>query len=412
MKILVITNFFPPEYVGGAEVSAFYTAHGVKSHGHDVHVLVAFARADRESREEYVFKGLPVRKMTFDHRASLEAARLLDPVVYRHLRREIEEIKPDLVHIHNVSGASLAPFLACRLLGIPVVVTLHDYWMLCPNNMLLKAEATLCDPATSPAWCRDCYRRYDFWGSMPWRRQIIQSLVGEVRRFISPSQRLVDLHVRAGYDAKRFRVLKYGIDPSLFQAPTSPTVRQVIQENAAYNTVLFAGHIVRIKGLEVLAQALPAMQRHIKDFRLLVAGAGEQGLVDRLMEQAPDAVRYLGKLPFYELRPVYAVSKLTTVPSIWYDNSPIVLYESLLMGTPGLGARIGGIPELIEEGERGYLFTPGDADELAAKAIAHFARPARERRAMRQRCAEYAYGNLMLDHHVERLVQIYHEAIG
>ncbi len=411
MKILFINNLFPPDYVGGAEISAFYSVYGLMQRGYDCSVLAAFARADRESREEYVFKGVPVRKLTFDHRASTQAARLFDPVVYRHVRREIEEIAPDLVHIHNVSGTSLAPFLACRLLGIPVVVTLHDYWMLCPNNMLLKADTSLCDPATAPLWCRDCYRRYDFWGSVPGRRQIIQSLVGDVRRFISPSQCLVDLHVRAGYDAERFRVLKSGIGMSLFQAPTSAAVRQVIQENAAYNTMLFAGHIVRIKGLEVLAQALPAMQRHIRDFRLLVAGAGEQGLVDRLAEQAPGAVRYLGKLPFYELRPVYAVSKLTTVPSIWYDNSPIVLYESLLMGTPGLGARIGGIPELIEEGETGYLFTPGDADDLAAKAIAHFARPARERRAMRQRCAEYAHQHLTLEHHVDRLIEIYSEVI-
>lgn len=412
MRILVITNFFPPEYVGGAEVSAFYTAYGLKNRGHDVQVLVAFARADHEGREEYVFKGLPVRKLTFDHRAGVEATRILDPVVYRHVRREIEEIKPDLVHIHNVSGASLAPFLACRLLGLPVVVTLHDYWMICPNNMLLRSDTSLCDPATSPAWCRDCYRRYDFWGNVPLRRQIIQGLVGDVRFFISPSQRLADLHAQAGYDPARFRVLKYGIDLSLFQAPTSPTVRQVIQENAAYNTMLFAGHIVRIKGLEVLAKALPAMQRHIKDFRLLVAGAGEQGLVDGLAEQAPGAVRYLGKLPFYELRPVYAVSKLTTVPSIWYDNSPIVLYESLLMGTPALGARIGGIPELVHEEETGYLFTPGDADELAAKAIAHFDRPARERRAMRQRCAEYAQKNLTLERHVDDVLEVYREALG
>jgi glycosyltransferase involved in cell wall biosynthesis len=117
------------------------------------------------------------------------------------------DIRPDLVHIHNVSGASLAPFLVCRKLGIPVVLTLHDYWMLCPNNMLLKADKSLCDPATSPAWCRDCYRRYDFWGSIPFRRQIIRWFVRDVRRFISPSQCLVNLHAQAGYDERRFRVL-------------------------------------------------------------------------------------------------------------------------------------------------------------------------------------------------------------
>jgi len=412
MKVLFIHNLFPPEYVGGAEISAFYSAYGLRQRGYDSSVLAVYARASQEERQEYVFKGVPVRKLTFDHRASTEWERIYDPLVYHAVYREVEDIRPDLVHIHNVSGASLAPFLVCRRLSIPVVLTLHDYWMLCPNNMLLKGDRSLCDPAASSFWCRECYRRYDFWGNIPFRRQIIRWFVRDVRRFISPSQYLVDLHARAGYDAARFRVLKSGVDLSLFQAPTSLTVRQAIGENAMYNTALFAGHIVQIKGLEVLADALPLMNRYIPNFRLLVAGRGEQGFVERLAQLAPSAVRYLGKLPFYELRSVYAASKLTLVPSIWPDNSPIVIYESLLMGTPALASRIGGIPELIQEGETGYLFTLGDATEFAVKAIDHFAKPAMQRRDMRRRCAEYAEANLTLEHHLDRLIRIYEEALN
>lgn len=412
MKVLFINNGFPPEYIGGAEISAFYSAYGLRRRGHDCSVLVAHARMPQTSRQEYVFKGVPVRKLIFDHRRSSELGRLFDAAVYRHLRRELEDIRPDLVHIHNVSGMSLAPFLACRKLGLPTLVTLHDYWMLCPNNMLLRAADSLCDPARSGAWCRNCYRRYDFWGSVPFRRRIIRWFVRSVRCFLSPSQRLVGLHARAGYDPARFRVLKSGIDLRLFQAPLSPHVRQLVEENAFYNVALFAGHIVEIKGLGVLAEALPLLQRYIPDFRLLVAGGGDQTMVEGLQRRAPGAVRYLGKLPFYELRPVYAAAKLTLVPSIWYDNSPIVIYESLLMGTPVLGSRIGGIPELVEEGRTGYLFQPGDADDLAAKAICYFALPAPQRRAMRRRCAEYAEAHLTLDRHLERLLEIYGEVLG
>ena len=143
----------------------------------------------------------------------------------------------------------------------------------------------------------------------------------------------------------------------------------------------------------------------------MVAGAGEQGLIDELSKQAPGAVRYLGKLPFYELRSVYANSKLTVVPSIWFDNSPTVIYESMLMGTPAIGSNIGGIPELIQGGQTGYLFTPNDHDELAAKTIDHFARPAQERREMRHRCVKYANENLTLPHHIDHLLSIYNEAL-
>lgn len=411
MKILFINNLFPPDYVGGAEISAFYSTYGLRQRGHDCSVLAVFARAEQETFAEYEFKGVPVRKYTYDHRCQTEFSRLFDPVVYRCIHDELERIRPDLVHIHNVSGTSLAPFLACRNLDIPVVVTLHDYWMLCPNNMLLRGVNELCDPTAMPLWCHDCYRRYDFWGNVPFRRQVIRSFVGNVRRFFAPSQRLIDLHIQAGFDPSLFRVLKTGIDLSLFQAPLSPNVRQVIQENALYNTVLFAGHIVQIKGMDVLAEAMPIMSRYIENFRLLVAGSGEQGLIDELENRAPGTVRYLGKLPFYELRPVYGAAKLTVVPSIWFDNSPTVIYESMLMGTPALGSNIGGIPELIREGETGYLFEAGNATDLAVKAIDHFAKPPLQRRAMRQRCTAYANRHLTLNHHVDRLIGLYEEAL-
>jgi glycosyltransferase involved in cell wall biosynthesis len=412
MKVLFINNFFPPDYIGGAEISAFYSTYGLRQRGIDCTVLSIYARAESEERRDYTFRDVPVRRVALNHRAASEWERIFDPAVYHEVFAELQRVRPDLVHIHNVSGASLAPFQACRALGVPVVVTLHDYWMLCPNNMLLKDVGKLCEPGTAPAWCRNCYRRYDFWGNIPFRREVIRWFVRDVRCFISPSQCLVDLHAQAGYGATRFRVLKSGIELGLFGVPTSLTVQQVIRDNVGYNTALFAGHIVQIKGLEVLAAALPIMVQRIPDFRLLVAGAGEQGFVDHLVQLAPGAVCYLGKLPFDELRSVYSVAKLTLVPSIWYDNSPIVIYESLLMGTPVLGARIGGIPELIREGETGYLFTPGDAQDMAEKAVAHFARPPAERRAMRQRCAEYGANELTLQRHVDRLIGIYNEVLA
>lgn len=412
MRVLFVNNGFPPEYIGGAEISAFYSAHGLRARGHDCSVLVVHARMPAAIEQDYVFKGVPVHRVTYDHRAAGGWEQLYDPAVYHAVRTHLEQVRPDLVHVHNVSGMSLAPFLACRHLGIPTVVTLHDYWMICPNNMLLKADLSLCDPASAPNWCRDCYRRYDFWGTVPFRRQVIRWFTQDVRRFISPSQRLVELHAAAGYDPMRFRVLKSGIDLDLFQSPTSPAVREMIRENLGYSTALFAGHIVEIKGLEVLAEALPLLRQRVPDFRLLVAGAGDQHLLDRLQGAAPGAVYLLGKLPFYELRAVYTAAKLTLVPSIWYDNSPIVIYESLLMGTPVLGARIGGIPELVQEGETGYLFAPGDAHDLVAKAMAHFARPAPERRLMHRRCLEYAHENLALARHIDRLLGIYDEALA
>jgi glycosyltransferase involved in cell wall biosynthesis len=89
----------------------------------------------------------------------------------------------------------------------------------------------------------------------------------------------------------------------------------------------------------------------------------------------------------------------------------MTVYESLLTGTPVLGSDIGGIPELIQDGETGYLVPAGGSVALAEKAIEHFARSALERRQMRTRCAEYAYAALTLDRYLDGVQQVYREAL-
>ena len=79
------------------------------------------------------------------------------------------------------AGATLAPFVACRRLGVPVVLTLHDHWLLCPNNMLYRGNGVSCDPAADAARLRRCFRRYAFWANIPRRRQVFSRLVASVR---------------------------------------------------------------------------------------------------------------------------------------------------------------------------------------------------------------------------------------
>jgi glycosyltransferase involved in cell wall biosynthesis len=87
----------------------------------------------------------------------------------------------------------------------------------------------------------------------------------------------------------------------------------------------------------------------------------------------------------------------------------MVVYESLLAGTPVLGADIGGIPELVQDGETGYLHAPGDATAFAERVILHFSRSALQRRKMRRRCLEYAHTHLTIDRHIDALQQVYAE---
>ncbi len=361
----------------------------------------------------YDVQGVPVHQAAYrPHKRSGAFLQLFDRRVYRAVVAELRRVRPDLVHVHNVSGTTLAPFVACRRLHIPVVLTLHDHWLLCPNNMLYRADGSLCDPAEKERGCSRCFRRYDFWADIPERRRVFAWFVRDVRRFISPSQKLVDLHAGAGYDRARFCVEPYGIEPGLYKTPSDPRVREIVRSWGQFRTLLFAGAVVETKGIQVLIEALPELSRQIDRFRLVVAGSGEEKLMAELRQFEPSVVHLLGRLPFQEMRALYATADLTVVPSTWYDNAPMVILESLLAGTPVLGAAIGGIPELIQDGVTGYLSRSGDAQALTDKTIQHFARPAQERRAMRRQCALYARSHVILDRHLDQLQQIYDDVLG
>jgi glycosyltransferase involved in cell wall biosynthesis len=277
--------------------------------------------------------------------------------------------------------------------------------------MLYQHDGVLCSPAEHPNGCRRCFRRYDYWADLPRRRQIFSFLVRHVGFFMSPSQKLIDLHVAAGYDPNRFRLVRYGIVPGLAQPPARSPAREIVQERGLYNSLLFAGSVVEIKGMQTVIEALPLLFRYLPRFRLVVAGSGDERFLTALRKFDSSRVVLLGRVPFREMRALYSAADLTAVPSTWYDNSPMVIYESLLAGTPIVGSRIGGIPELIEEGETGYTVPPRDVAALAEKVIEYFALPAPRRRAMRRSCTQHAREQLTLERHLDRLQEVYKEVV-
>jgi glycosyltransferase involved in cell wall biosynthesis len=413
VRVLLVTNYFPPHYTGGAEVVLYNESHGLRERGVDASVLAINARMKERRDRRLEHEGLPLHEITY-RPCGLKSGALqaFDPRIYRDLLVELHRLRPDLVHVHNVSGTTLAPFVACRRLGLPVVLTLHDHWLLCPNNMLYRRDGSLCNASASSRTCNQCFQRYDFWANVPGRRQLFARLVANVRLFISPSQKLVDLHVAAGYRRSRFCVVPNGIKPTLFEPPEDAAVRAIARQAGLRRTMLFAGAIAENKGIMTLVEAVPLLARYVPGFRLVVAGTGDQRLIEALQRLDQTAVQLLGQVPFRQMRALYATADLTVVPSLWYENSPMSIYESLLAGTPVLGSEVGGIPELIEPGRTGYTFRRGDPVSLTEKVIQHFSRSARERRSMRRQCVERSHSYMTLDRHLDRLQQVYGEVLS
>ncbi len=414
MRILVFTNFFPPDYTGGAEVSIYHSARGLMTRGVVCSVLTVNHRQPVRANQWFDLDGLPVHRVRFDTR--LPGGSVFDPRVYQAVRREIAALRPDVVHVHNVSGASLAPFAAAKSMGVPVVNTLHDLWLICPCNMRLQADGSYCDPRRWPNGCGRCWRQNDYWAAVPRRHQIFQTLTRGVDRFLSPSQAVIDRLVETGYDRDRFRVLRLGFDDAVRQSePLPPNVARAIAETRGQPTIVFAGGGTTIKGGRVVLEAVPKLVEQIEGVRLLVAGGGDPEVLaefERLPPPASEQVTVLGRVPFNAMRPLFAAADLTLFPSLWHENSPVTIFENFQVGTPLVASRVGGIPEFIDEGETGYLIPPGNVDALVAAAVGHFARQPVERRQMRQRCVETVRTRLSLARHLDALEEVYKEVLA
>lgn len=415
MRIVFFTHTFTPDYTGGAEVSLYHTCRGLQRRGAEC-VVLAVSNQRRDHRDEwYEVDGIPVRRITFhsgdtriQRRPRLE---VFDWRVLRAVRGALRELRADLFHVHNVAHASLAPFTAARLTRTPVICTLHDHWLLCPNNMLYQADSSICDPSRHSDTCAQCARGFEYWGAVKNRRKWFARLTRPVARFVSPSQALIDLHVAGGYSRERFRLVPNALAAPDLAATDHARVLAITAAAAARPTLVFSGGGVLIKGAQVVLDAVPDLLAAIPNVQIVVAGGGEPALLEAFKRYAP-AVRVVGRIPFNAMHALFAAADLTLLPSVWPENSPMTIYENYQVGTPVVASRIGGIPELIEHGNTGYLVPPNDPAALVEQVVAHTQRPAHERRRMRQACVQRVRTQYTLDQHLDALLAVYAEVIG
>lgn len=405
MRVLTVTPSFPPDYTGGAEVSIYHTVRGLIDRGVQGSILSVKMRHPVRADDWYDLDGIHVHRVRFPtHQLGGE---IIDRRVYGAVRREIDALRPDIVHIHNTSGSSLAPFVAARRAGVPVVNTLHDLWLLCPNNMLLQKSGAICDPAEHPHGCGQCSREYEYWGAVPRRRQLFARITDNAL-FISPSQGLIDRHVRGGYDPDRFRLIPYGFEETPISPATHPGVHRLQNTWPRPPLVVFGGGGVVVKGSRVVLGAARILHARAPHVRIAIAGNMHSSLATEYHRDAPN-VLLLGKVPFTNMRTLFSIADLTLMSSIIPENLPVTIYESHQVGTPVVGSDIGGIPELIDHGQTGYIVPPGDSEAMAQAIMDHFARPALEQRRMRMACVKAVRTERSLDRFLDSLLEVYAE---
>lgn len=386
MRILLLAHGLPPDSVGGVEQHVSGLAQALVAAGHQVEV---FAREGgsgpqgslrvqqhgnpRIVRAAYRWEG--VRDLDSMYACDGMAAALARWLA----ERSAAGVRFDVAHVHHLTGMSVDSVGALRAAAVPVVLTLHDYWLMCPRGQMFHHREEACTQVEL-ARCGECLQATFPWWLTPQNRD------GEVARvharalatlaqanaLVVPSDRAISPFVALGVRRERFVVVENGVDTAALTALPAPASGPWPLRLGYFGTVMPS------KGLHVLLAALarlPAGTATLAIHGNVVPYHGDQSYGTRCFSAlAPRAgVTYHGPYGLGELPRLLADVDALAAPALWHEAFGLTVREALAAGRPVLLSRIGGLQDAIADGDGGRLLPPGDVGAWAA-AIAELAR--------------------------------------
>lgn len=357
MRILHVNKFF--DLQGGAEVYLHRLMEAQRGVGHEVHALSTRDPKNLPSQDVARF----VARSELDRTDGvvedvLKAARFLWNREAGHaMERAIQDLRPDVIHLHNIyhhlSSSILAPI---RKAKVPCVQTLHDYKLACPNYRMFT-EGAVCERCKGGKYLEAVKHHCLASGFLPnvlaalemGMTKARQSYERTVRVFLCPSRFLLEKMQDWGEPPGKLRYLPNPVD-----MPTEPAPR-----GGGY--LLYAGRLAVEKGLESFLEA--ALQ--IPELPVKIAGRGpeEERLKSLVRSRGASHIEFVGFQSPETLVQLRARAEALVLPSVWYENASLSILEAMADGLPCLVSRIGGNPELIEDGKIGFLVKPGDSDD-------------------------------------------------
>lgn len=357
MKILLANKFYYRR--GGDCIYMLNLEKLLKAHGHEVAVFAMDYPENLDTPWKKYFPKNMSKLMAFtrpfgSHEVKSTFKKLLD------------DFKPDVVHLNNVH-TQLSPVMAelAHQWGIKVVWTLHDYKLLCPIYDCLKNGNTICETcfngdkkACLDNKCMKGSKLASFIGfkeAIVWNRERLEASTDV---FICPSQFMADKMVQGGFSKSKMQTLCNFIDVEKCKFSSTDGTDytddvELLPEKEDY--YCFIGRLSHEKGAKTLIEAANQLP-----YKLVIIGGGP--LMDELKSVAHTNIEFVGFKQWDDIKQLVGKARFSVIPSEWYENNPLSVIEAQCLGTPVLGANIGGIPELTD-----YTFSSGNIADLKTK---------------------------------------------
>jgi len=401
MNVLFANNFY---YLrGGSERVFFDEMELLKQGGHQV---TPFSRSFEQNQPTefscYFPSPLAYQGVSLSQKVGAALKLIYSPEVRHQAGRLMDRVRPDLVHCHNIYGRLTTAVLdAAKQRGIPVVMTLHDYKLVCPAYLMLRNNevCALCNGRDFRHCVMGRCHKGELFSSLVYAAEAYMSRLlhkyAAVNAFLCPSRFLLDRHRDAGFPESKLNLVPNFIDLDGFTPNFAP---------GSY--VLYAGRLSHEKGVATLLKAAAGLTVPLK-----IVGDGP--LRDELerfaLENGLHHVEFLGYRSGLELKRLFSDAAFLVFPSEWYENAPMTILEAFALGKPVLGSNLGGTPELVQEGLTGSIFRAGDVEELRERLAELLRDPERLEQMGRagRRLVEARHG---AENHYRMLMDLYQTA--
>ena len=374
MRVLIVSHGHPAFSIGGAELAAhnLFRALDARTDG-EAHFLARAAAPTRRHAETPLLSLRQGEREVFLHTDAWDEFWLsngnLDDLAgaFSHYVRRVQ---PDIVHLHHLIGLGVEAILQLRRLlpRAALVLTFHEYLPICANHgqMVKRSSHTLCSRA-SPADCNVCFPAHSP-ATLFERELFLKDHLALIDAFVSPSRFLVDRYVAWGLPRERFTVIENGLDAR------PPAAARILPPQGRRARFGYFGQLSEFKGLAVLLDAVCRVPDGVwgDDASLAIFGGNLEQQPESfrsrfaaLLERAGRRVRFHGSYRAEELPRLMSQVDWTVVPSLWWENSPLVIQEAFLHRRPPIVADIGGMAEKVRNGVDGLHFRAGSAEDLA-----------------------------------------------
>ena len=426
MKILLVNKFHYRK--GGAETYYLTVGSELERMGHEV---AYFSMKHPNNLPCKWDKYFVTQREYNDVKNPLSAVRdgialIYSPEAKRNFQALCEEFRPDVVHLNNIHRQITLSILDAPYLKehhVPVFYTAHDYVTVCPGYLMLDGEGRVCDACLEDGKYRHCIENRCVKGSRA--KSALAALEASfnsshhsnerIDRVIAPSRFMRLKLIEGGWPEGKVEALQNFADDAIL-ARASGVADDVTDRESPY--LLFFGRLSAEKGVDVLLRAFDAAAPSLpRDMRLIVVGDGPDAAEFRDLAVSLDSaprIEFAGYQTGDALQTYVERASLAIASSRWRENMPYSIVEAFAAGTPVVGTRIGGIPELVTDGVTGFACEPGDvatmADAMVRGAEAFLDAPVYVR--MQESCRAYVRENCSRDKFMDQLVKLYEEAVN